>query len=142
MHRRGDRPLVERRVLAQRKGEVLVDRERVEERAALEHHPELLADAVQLTLGEARDVLTGDEDVPRLRADEPADQAQDRALARAAAAEDHRHLARRERAREAAEHLAVAERHVDALQRDVDVGAGGVGCEIHRHVIESPPLDC
>ena len=104
---------VETLVLAEREGEVVEDRHRVEQRAALEEHAELAPDAEERVLGQARDVFAVDEDVPRLRADEAADQPQQRALARAAAAEDHRDAPRRERAGQVAEHRPAAEGHGD-----------------------------
>ncbi len=63
---------------------------RVEQRAALEQHAELAAHPVELALGELGDVLAVDQDVSGQRLDEPADQAQGRALAGAAAAQNHR----------------------------------------------------
>src|SRR3954447_4790074 len=47
-HRARDLVVAHLRMLAQRKGDVLEDGHRIEQRAALEQHPELLPDAVQL----------------------------------------------------------------------------------------------
>ena len=46
----------------QREQHVLGDGQRVEQRARLEHHRDLLADAAQFGLGEIGDVLVGDDD--------------------------------------------------------------------------------
>jgi hypothetical protein len=85
----------------------------IEQGAALEEHAELAPDAEERVLGQLRDVLAVDEDVPRLRADEAADQPQHRALARAAAAEDHGDAPRRERAGQVSEHRPIAKGHGD-----------------------------
>src|SRR6185369_13001449 len=89
VHGVGDRACVEPGVLAEREGEVVEDRERVEQRALLEHHPELLPYPEELRFGEARDVLAVDADGSRLRPNEASDRAKEGALAGAAAAEDH-----------------------------------------------------
>ena len=115
----GDLGLAHGGVLAERKGEVVEDRQRVEERAALEHHPELAAHRVEPALGPAGDVVAIHHDAPRLRDDEPADQTQDRAFPRAAAAEDDRYLRARKPARERAEDHALAERHPHPVELDV-----------------------
>src|SRR5258706_863291 len=55
------------RVLAEREGDVLEDRHRVEERAALEEHSDLLAHAPHLLFREVGDVLAVHEDAPLVR---------------------------------------------------------------------------
>jgi hypothetical protein len=91
----------------------------------LEHHPELLPHAKQLALGKLRDVLAVDHDRSRLRTHEAADRSEQGALARAAAAEDHRDAIAREPTREVAQNLAVSERDAHVRQRDVDRVRGG-----------------
>ena len=88
------------------------------------------ADGVEPALGPAGHLLAVDDDAARLRRDEPADQAQDRALSRPAAAKDDGDLRAREPAGERAEHLALAERHPHPVELDV--------CLVRRSPVHRP----
>src|SRR5439155_10972078 len=102
-------------------------------RAGLKPPPEAPPGGVEVALGASRDLLAVDPDVARLRADEAADQAQDRALPRAAAPEDHRDRAAREATREPVEDRPPAEAHPHAAELDVglvarDAAHAACGC--------------
>src|SRR5207237_1475841 len=105
-------------VLPQWEGHVLEDGHGVEKRAALEQHPEFLAHAIELFLGEIGDVLFLDDDaagVGRLQAEHVP---QRDGLARAGAAEDHQHLAAENGEARAAQHLLRAVGLVDVVELD------------------------
>src|SRR5919112_56627 len=80
-------------LLVQAVGDVVVDRERVEERALLEDHPDLLAHGHHLGLGVLGDVLAVNDDAARVGLEEAENQLDGRRLAAARAAEDDLRLA-------------------------------------------------
>ena len=126
-----DHRLVEVGVLAQREGDVLEDREIGEQGAELEQHAEPASQREQL-LGVVRvDDLALDADRPLIGRVDAADQAQQRRLAAARAAEDGGDLAAAEGERDVVEDgpaRVVAEDDVIDLDEQVGVGtAGGFG---------------
>ncbi len=74
-------------LLEQLVADVLADRQRVEERPFLEHHPEVVADAHHVVLGHVVHLLAVDEDLAAIGLEQAEDQPQDRRLAGAAGAE-------------------------------------------------------
>src|SRR3954453_2744512 len=80
------------RVLAQRKGDVVVDVHRPEQGPVLEEQAELLADLEQLVVGHVRDRLAGHEGIAGIRIEETDDVLDEHALARPRGAEHHRNL--------------------------------------------------
>ena len=111
-------------MLAQRQRHVLEDRHRIEQRAALEQHPDARPRAEELALGEPRHVLAGHVDAAALGPREAADQAQHRGLARAAAAEHHGDLGAHEAAGEAVEDAPLPAPQMDAVEPDPEVVRG------------------
>ena len=83
MHRRLDLRLGHP-LFAQAVGDVVVNREAVEERAFLKDHADLLAHGHHLLFGVVGDVLTVDQNAARIGFDQPERQPQQRRLARAA----------------------------------------------------------
>ena len=113
-----DLALRELRVLDEREGDVVEHVDRVEERRVLVDHPELLADAVELALAHRDDVLAVDEDAAARRLLERHDQAEERRLAGAGAADDARRLAAPADEVDPAEDLGVAEGLAHSLEDD------------------------
>src|SRR6185369_5262501 len=109
-------------MLAQRKGEVVEDAHRIQQRAALKHHTELGPHGVQGALGQARDFRAVDDDAAALRMHQATDEAQYRALPRTAATQDDGDLAARNNARESVEHDPGTEGHVDTGKGNAGVG--------------------
>jgi len=97
-------------------GEVLEHGERVEQRAVLEHHAELLSDRVHLPLRAGGDFVPIDDDAPRLRTHKAADQSKQRALARAAAPKMTDMRPRGKRQERFAEDHTLPEGHPDAAE--------------------------
>ena len=114
----GDLALAEARVLAQRVRHVLVDRERVEERRALEDVAHPPPHRQEFLLAEPLDAPAEHPDLPGVRADQARDQAEQHRLARTAAAHHDQRLTPHERERHAAEHLARIERPPYAHELD------------------------
>src|SRR5439155_18626176 len=83
------------------------------------------AHLVHPPFGEPDDILSFDEDSACLGPYEAADQPQNGALARAAAAQDHRDLAARKAAGERLEHDSLAERHAHFFEAHVQVSVIG-----------------
>src|SRR5262245_22161340 len=105
-------------VLADRVRDVLVDRERVEQRGALEHHPEVAAQRHPVVLGQAAHVAAEHGDLPGVAAQQPDHVLQTDRLSRARAAEDGEGLALRDAEVEAAQHGLLAERLPHAAELD------------------------
>jgi len=112
-------------VLADREGEILVDRQVGEQAARLEHHAHLAPQGVERVRIELVHHLAVDADAAAPRGELPADQLEQRRLAAAAAAEDRHHLAARDLQRQAAEdrQLAVAEVQVGDFHEVAGAGA-------------------
>ena len=121
LHRTRDLFLGHLRVLAQRKGDVLEDGHRVEERAALEQHPELLAHAVQLFFGMIGDVFVFDDDAAGVGRFQSEHVPQRDRLAAARSAEDDQHFAAIDLEIGAAQHLLRAVRLVDVAELDEEI---------------------
>src|ERR1043165_1072892 len=113
-----DLPFRHLRMLAQRKGDVLEDGHGVEECAALEEHPEFLAHAIQLFLGEIGDVLFLDDDASRVRRLEAEHVPQSDGFSGAGAAEDDEDFAAEDGEARAAQHLLRAIGLVDVVKLD------------------------
>jgi len=96
--------LAERRVLSQRQRHVLADRERIEERGALEEHTKAHAHLKKLFTAEPGDVLPLEEYLPGVGDDEAGDVLEHDALAAAAAADDDERLPPRDVEIEVLEH--------------------------------------
>ena len=79
-------------MLDERKRDVVEDVDGVEERGVLVDHPELLPHAVEVALAQRDDVLAVDEDLAARGLLERDDEAEQRRLARAGAADDDRGL--------------------------------------------------
>jgi hypothetical protein len=116
-------------VLAERKGDVLEHGHRVEQRAALEEHPELLADPVQLFLREIGHVFFFHDHAPRVGRLEAEHVPEGDRLAGAGAAEDDQHFPAVDRQARAAQHVlrAVRLRDVDELDERLARDAAPVG---------------
>jgi hypothetical protein len=108
--------IAELRVLAQAEGDVLADGHRVKKRRVLEDHAHLEADLVELRLTHRHDVLPVDEDLAARRLDEADEQAQERALARARAADDGERLPVVDRQADVLERILVVKAHADVLE--------------------------
>ena len=108
-------------VLAQREGHVLEHRQVGEERAELEQHAHAPAQRVEAVGVELVHDLAGDAHRARARAQLPADEAQQRGLAAAAAAHDRDHLAARHAHADALEDRAPAVGKAHRL--DIDQGS-------------------
>jgi hypothetical protein len=107
------------------------DGQRVEQRGVLEHHPELLPYAVHLVVGDGADVFAVDPDVPARGPLEADEQAQQRGLACARAADDHGRLVALEVHGHAMQHVRRAERLLHVVDEQVIVGLlprGHEGC--------------
>ena len=77
----------------EREQNIFADRERIEQRAGLEHHGHFLADAAQFGFVGVGDVGVGDDDAAVVGLEESHDVAQAHGLADAAAADDGQGLA-------------------------------------------------
>jgi hypothetical protein len=102
-------------VLAEREACVVVDVHRAEQRAVLEEQAELLAHLEELVVGHVRDRLAVDQDVARVRIEEPDDVLDQHRLAGAGRAEHHRDHVVRE-----AEVAAVQDPRASELLDEVD----------------------
>jgi hypothetical protein len=116
-------------------GDVVVDGERVEERALLEDHPDLLAHAHHLGLRVLGDVFAVHEDAPRVGLEQAQYEVDDGGLAAARAAEDDLRLAAVDEEADAVEDDAVVEGEDYVAELDgrdgalvvVHLGEGGLG---------------
>ena len=90
---RFDLVLVHLRVLAQRIGDVLEHRHRVEQRGALKHHAHLLPNEQRFLEAEVGDVVAVDQHASALRNEQAQDQLENRRLAGARLADDDDRLA-------------------------------------------------
>src|SRR5450759_5123637 len=116
-----------RRVLAQREGDVLEDRHRVEERTSLEEHAGLLAYGHELLLRQSRNLDAVHPDLARVRLFEPVHVPERHGLARAGPPEDHEHLSALNDEVHRVEDAARAIRFDDALEFDDGRAWGPVG---------------
>jgi hypothetical protein len=112
--------------LPDREQDVLEHGRRVEERAALEDHPEALADAVEGAAAEARDVLAADQDTPAVGVDQSQEMPEEHRLAASRASDDDHQLGRRHLEVDAAEDLLGPEALPEPFHPD-GRGAGGHG---------------
>ncbi|CAN93297.1 hypothetical protein predicted by Glimmer/Critica [Sorangium cellulosum So ce56] len=106
-------------VLAQRERHVVEDRQRVEQRRVLEHHAEPLAHPVHLEIIERAHVHAVDPDVTGGRPLQPDEQPEQRGLASARPADDHRRLGPPEVHGDAVQHLRRPERFLDVVDEEV-----------------------
>ena len=120
------------RVLAQREGDVLEDRHRVEEGAALEEHADLLAHGDELLLGKLGDLHAVHPDLAVVGLLEAVHVPERDGLARAGSAEDHEHLAAHHLEVHVVEHALLAVGLGDVLELD-DRSARGVGRPDEAH---------
>ena len=105
-------------MLDEGEGDVVEHGDRVEQRRVLVDHPELLPDAVELALAHRHGVLAVDEDAAARRLLERHDEAEERGLARARAADDAGGLAAPAHEVDALEDLGVAEALAHVLEDD------------------------
>ena len=96
-------------VLAEREGDVVEQVHRPEQRAVLEEHAELAADAVEVLLAHADDLLAVDPDLTGVGAQQPDDVLQQHRLAGARRAQDGGDLALRHVEGDVLEHRVRAE---------------------------------
>ena len=131
-------------MLAERERDVLVDGHRVEQCAMLEHHAELASHPVQGSVAHPRDVLAVNQHPAPLRLHQTADQAQHRAFARSAAAQNDGDPPPRKGAGKALEYGTFAVRHVDVIEGYVgvaDVGWVAQGAVRNAHRLQSSRRD-
>jgi hypothetical protein len=107
----------------QRKGDVVENGHRVEERAFLERHPELLADLGALAVGKGPEVTAVHENPAGVRSDQPDQVLQENALAGAGRPDDDERLAFGDRQVDAVEHRLPVERLAEVLDPDLGVAA-------------------
>jgi len=98
--------------------DVIVNRQRVEERAFLKHHPDLLANAHHLFFSVVRDVFAVDEDLARIRFQQSEHELDDGRLAAARAAKNDLGLALHDFEAEIIEDYAVVKREHDVAKLD------------------------
>lgn len=113
-----DQPRRQRRVLLQRQGDVLAHAERGKQRPLLEHHAEAPAQRVELGGGGGAGIDAEQPHAAGLRAVEQRNDAQQRALAAAAAADQPDDLAAADLQRQILVHALRAEARGDAAERD------------------------
>src|SRR5215210_5319580 len=106
------------RVTPQRKGDVLANRDRVEQRRVLKQEPDLLPRRRQIDAARAGDLATVDVYAAGVRLYEPDDVAQRHALSRSRSAENDERFPLRNIERDIVELLASTERFRDVLEAD------------------------
>ena len=115
------------RVLAQREGDVLEDRHRVEERATLEEHADLLAHRHELLLGKPRDLHAVHPDLSRVGLLEAVHVPERDGLPGPGASQDHEDLSAPDGEVDLVEDAARAVRLENALEFDDGAPRGPVG---------------
>ena len=106
------------RVLAQRERDIVEEVHGREQRAVLEEHADATAQREQVALVELGHVALVDEDVARVRGQQPDDVPEQHALARARRAHQHRDLTARDPARDSVQDLQRPEGLVDIDELD------------------------
>ena len=119
------------RVAPQRKGDVLEDVHRVEQRAFLKRHSKMLAKIVQRFRFETAEILAHHEDVTVVGLHEADHVFQRDAFPLTGSADDHQRLAFRDIDRQIVEHRLAAERLVDVLEGDDCV----IAVRIHGYLV-------
>src|SRR6185503_1262448 len=117
-HARRDVLLRQHAMLAKREGDVVADRQRVEERALLEEHAHAPANRYEAVFVEGLEPCALNLDAALVGTEEPVQVLQQDALAAAAAAEQHERLARQHVERHATQHRLRAERLLHAVAPD------------------------
>ena len=105
-------------MLAQRVRDVLVDRERVEQRGPLDHEPHTTPERQELLFAQRLDVLTEDFDLALIRLDEAGDVPEQHGLPGAAPSHDHERLALERFERQALEDFEAVEPLPDVVDLD------------------------
>src|SRR6266851_4541971 len=107
-------------LLAQRERDIFLHRQRIEERRALEEHPEFLSDLKELALVHPAQILPIDQNLTPVRRQQADEALEQNALAAAAAADDHDGLAGFDAQAHPVEHPLRAEAFVQLADLDHD----------------------